>query len=231
MSKVTTFSEGDQALCAAVFKQIEVDTFKLDYQLLQEELSLPSVGAAKVRWSRFKSKLNGKTTPSASAKASTSESVVFTESDQALCVAIIKQVEVDTFKLDYNLVQEELSLPSVGAAKVRWSRLKSKLQGKTPVKKVPGTPKSKGTAEGRKTPTSNKRGRKKDSGETNDIGTTEKDEADKENEAGDGGEVEMPTPSRKRVKHTKVKGEELNGEGNEGEDEQKHDEASEDKKA
>lgn len=55
MSKPITFSDADQALMVAVLKQIEVG--KVDYEVLRQELNLPTKGAAQVRWSRFNAKI------------------------------------------------------------------------------------------------------------------------------------------------------------------------------
>lgn len=54
------------------------------------------------------------------------KAITFSEADQALMIAVLKQIKVG--KVDYGLLQRELNLPSKGAAQVRWSRFNSKLK-------------------------------------------------------------------------------------------------------
>ncbi|KAF8851904.1 hypothetical protein BDZ45DRAFT_678729 [Acephala macrosclerotiorum] len=54
------------------------------------------------------------------------EAATFSAADQALCLGILKQIEVG--RIDYELLRIELGLPSKGAAQVRWSRFNSKLK-------------------------------------------------------------------------------------------------------
>lgn len=222
MSNPVTISEADQALCLAVMKQAEVA--KVDYHLLQAELGLPTSSAARMRWTRFEAKLNGKTT--SSSEAGKTKATAFTAADQELCVAVFKQTEIA--KVDYKVLQAELGLPTSSAARMRWTRFIAKLNGKSP-EKIPGTPKSKVSTKDKKTPGSTKR--KMNGGEAEDIGTTETGEGDKENGGGEGAELEMSaaeTPSRKRAKRTKVKAvknEKSDGEGDDGKIEKEQSEA------
>jgi len=48
--------DADKALMAAVLSQVA--DFKIDYEKLAQDLSLPTKSAAYMRWSRFKAKLN-----------------------------------------------------------------------------------------------------------------------------------------------------------------------------
>ncbi|TVY60861.1 hypothetical protein LSUE1_G008312 [Lachnellula suecica] len=76
----------------------------------------------------------------------------FTPSDQALCLEVLKQIEVG--KIDYEKLRIGLDLPSKGAAQVRWSRFNSKLKKGAaefaPSSTPPSTPtgKSKGRPKG-----------------------------------------------------------------------------------
>jgi hypothetical protein len=55
-----------------------------------------------------------------------SKPIMFSEADQALMVAVLRQIGVG--KLNYEILQHELGLTTEGAARVRWSRLNSKLK-------------------------------------------------------------------------------------------------------
>jgi hypothetical protein len=186
MAQSITFTQADQALCLAVLKQIQVAGKSIDYDLIQTELNLPSKGAASTRWSRFNTKLKG----------AGGSAVTFTAADQAMCLAVVKQLQVGGKSIDYELLRTELGLPSKGAASTRWSRFNTKLKessgetGET-ADTAPSTPTGKATkAKGQK---SSVKKRKID-----------------EDQAGDQA-LETPTKVARRGKGTKksiVKGEE-----------------------
>ncbi|TVY47406.1 hypothetical protein LOCC1_G001812 [Lachnellula occidentalis] len=99
MTEASTFSAADQALCLGVLKQMEVG--KIDYDILRTDLNLPTKGSAQVRWSRFNSKLKKGGDGS------------FTTADQALCLGVLKQIEVG--KIDYQRLSTERGrLPNQG---------------------------------------------------------------------------------------------------------------------
>lgn len=64
------------------------------------------------------------------------ESITFSAADQALCLAVLKQVQVGN--VDYELLRAELNLPSKNAAQIRWSRFNTKLRGGVPASKSTG---------------------------------------------------------------------------------------------
>jgi hypothetical protein len=189
MARSITFSQADQALCLAVLKQIQVAGKSIDYELLRIELNLPSKGAASTRWSRFNTKLSG----------AGDSAVTFTAADQALCLAVLKQIKVAGKSIDYELLRIELNLPSRGAASTRWSRFNTKLKesagetGET-ADTASSTPTGKaGKAKGRNS-------------------SAKKRKIDEEDQAGDQA-LETPTKVARRGKGTKstkavVKGEE-----------------------
>jgi hypothetical protein len=55
-----------------------------------------------------------------------SKAISFSEADQVLLVAVLKQIE--GIKVDYEILRRELNLPTKGSAQVRWSRFNSKLK-------------------------------------------------------------------------------------------------------
>jgi len=69
-----------------------------------------------MRWSRFNKKLN----------EAAGIPATFSEADQALCLAVIKQANVTG--IDYELLRTQLSLPTKSAASMRWSRFNAKLK-------------------------------------------------------------------------------------------------------
>lgn len=132
------------------------------------------------------------------------EAVTFSAADQALCLAVLKQIEVG--KLNYVLIQKELGLPTPGAARVRWSRFKSRLGDNTATnrapKNPPSTPKSKAIPKSKKGSSNKKRkiqsSDEEDEMEDADTPNTSQDEI--KDEEIDGGDVVMKaaeTPSRK----------------------------------
>lgn len=71
------------------------------------------------------------------------EKVTFSAADQALCLSVLKQIEVG--KINYDLLRADLGLPSKNAALVRWFRFNARLKKSVagdPAKKGPGTPPS-----------------------------------------------------------------------------------------
>jgi len=69
------------------------------------------------------------------------------DADKALMAAVLSQVEVANFKIDYEKLAQELSLSTKSAAYMRWSRFKAKLNvsGSAPTTSPlkPRTPKAK----------------------------------------------------------------------------------------
>lgn len=52
----------------------------------------------------------------------------FSSADQALCLAVLKQLEVGSAKIDFELIATELNVPTKKAASMRWSRFNAKLK-------------------------------------------------------------------------------------------------------
>lgn len=50
-------ASSDEILMKAVLEQVNASDFKLDYDILATAIGAPTGNAARVRWSRFKSKL------------------------------------------------------------------------------------------------------------------------------------------------------------------------------
>lgn len=129
--------------------------------------------------------------------------IAFSAADQALCLGILKQIEVG--KINYDLLRAELNLPSRGAAQVRWSRFSSRLKKSVvggPAKNGPDTPPSTPVGKRKRGRTAKKR--KVDSSEEEDeggmdlIGNFVKEE--KKEGGGDHGDVLMEafqTPTRR----------------------------------
>ncbi|KUJ06383.1 uncharacterized protein LY89DRAFT_692508 [Mollisia scopiformis] len=93
--------------------------------------------------------------------------ITFSPADQALCLAVLKQVEVG--KVNYELLRVELGLPSKNAAQVRWSRFNTKLKAGAGVVKEPtetAKPKT-GARRGRPPSTANGKGQGKAKGRGN----------------------------------------------------------------
>lgn len=111
------------------------------------------------------------------------------EADQALCLAVFKQIDVGSIKVDYKILQEDLNLNSLITAKGRWNTFKKKINGGTPTKNGPETPtKPKGTPKVKNTPTSKKR--KMNGNEGDDTGIGNAGEGGKGIEVDGGGGVE-----------------------------------------
>jgi hypothetical protein len=131
-----------------------------------------------------------------------SEAVTFSAAEQALCIAVLKQIEVG--KVNYELLRKELGLATTNAAQVRWSRFNTKLKGKKSGKKAsdtpPATPKSKGAPRGKKG-SSNKKRKIESSDEEDEVNTPNTSQDEMKDEAGDGdGDITMEaaeTPTRK----------------------------------
>lgn len=121
-----------------------------------------------------------------------SQSTTFSETDQTLVLAVLQQMDVGNFKVDYKALQATLNLNSWKTAQSRWLNFKKKLNGGTPA-----TPtKPKGISKAKKTPTSNKR-RKTNGSDDEDAGMGNAGEGENSGEFGGGGDVEMDTPTRK----------------------------------
>ncbi|CZR59812.1 uncharacterized protein PAC_09706 [Phialocephala subalpina] len=161
------------------------------------------------------------------------EGVTFSAADQALCLGVLKQIEVG--KVDYELLRIELGLPTKNAAQVRWSRFNSKLKkgvASSPAKTIkmsnqqPSTPTSKPK---RKNNTSTKKRKVDTSDEEEQDGIKSLAAMDIKNE-GDGGDSGLmepfQTPTRqlpsRRARVTNFK--ELAFDGEEEEEEKEMDE-------
>lgn len=121
-----------------------------------------------------------------------SQSTTFSEMDQTLVLAVLQQMDVGNFKVDYKALQATLNLNSWKTAQSRWLNFKKKLNGGTPA--TPSKPK--GVSKVKKTPTSNKR-RKTNGSDEEDAGMVNAFEGENNGEFGvGGGDVEMESPSR-----------------------------------
>lgn len=225
MTQAITFSAADQALCLRVLKRLQVGPGGVDYELLRQELSVDTKNAAQIRWSRFNSELRkGDTT--------------FTPADQALCLGVLKQLQVGRGGVDYEKLRVELGLGTKNAAQVRWSRFNSKIRNDAPgslsgktASDTPSTPSGK-TDKTKCQNTSSAKKRKidlSDEEELTDIQSAKymKHDGSEGEEDNDLLQVETPTrklPSR-RARVTDFK--EIDSESEEGEDDRDGEEDAE----
>jgi hypothetical protein len=116
------------------------------------------------------------------------EPVTFSAADQALCLAVLKQLEVG--KIDHEKIRVELGLPTKGAAAVRWSRFNSKLKkgaASSPAKTT-STPPSIPPTKSKAKPNSPGKKRKLDTSDEEDrAGIQSLGAMDIKNEVGDDG--------------------------------------------
>lgn len=102
----------------AVIKQATVE--KINHEVLQHELGVPTKNAAQMRWSRFQAKLK---------QASSGTVVTYNDADLTLMLAVLNQIAVG--KLDFGVLQQKLGVPTKNAAQMRWSRFQAKLKNAT----------------------------------------------------------------------------------------------------
>ncbi|TVY21438.1 hypothetical protein LARI1_G000665 [Lachnellula arida] len=109
-----TITPMEEAMCLAVLKQI--GPHEIDYNFLCTSLEIPSQAAAEKRWHQLKTK-------SANAKGA---AISFTPADQALYLAIVKQITLGD--LNYEVLRNDIGLPTKRAARTRFKNFKSKLK-------------------------------------------------------------------------------------------------------